>query len=157
MTTTEKNKRIEEVEKKMEKLRKDLSEIRETPTTDYSFEKWYKFARTRAKNVIEWKAPDWHIDFDIGEHFKLYYKQLVFSYCYDNNWFIETREHEEYPRTNPGYYIVYNEMNKTYEETGTNPCYSNPLTVYFSSSEIAKKCADWLNDGGYIDKEFDEL
>lgn len=150
MTTTEKNKRIEEVEKKMEELRKELSEIREAPTTDYSFEKWYKFAKARGVNTVNYQSPNWQIDHVISERFNLYYKQLIFSYCYDNNWFIETRQHEEYPRTNPGYYIVFNEMNKTYEETGTNPCYSNSLTVYFSSSEIAKKCADWLNDGGDI-------
>lgn len=151
MTTTEKNKRIEEVEKKMDELRKELSEIREAPTTDYSFEKWYKYARKRAKNRIEWIAPHSHIDSVIGQHFKLYYRQLVFSFCYDNNWFFETRESEDFQRTNPGYYIVYNEQEKRYEETGTNPFFSNPLTVYFSSSKIAKKCADWLNDGGEVE------
>lgn len=153
MTTTEKNKRIEEVEKKMEELRKELSEIREAPTTDISFEEWYKFARTRAKNRIDWVAPCWQIDLIISEHFKLYYKQLVFSYCYDNNWFVVTRQNEDFPRTNPGYYIVYNESEKRYEETGTNPNYSNPLTVYFSSLETAKKCADWLNDEGEVEVE----
>lgn len=145
MTTTEKNKRIEEVEKKMEELRKELSEIREAPTTDYSFEKWHKFARTRAKNRIEWKAPDWHIDFAIGEHFKLYYKQLVFSYCYDNNWFMET--------SRLGYYIVYNESKKCYEVPTNTPYFRNPLVVYFSSMGIAEKCADWLNDGGKVEMD----
>lgn len=152
MTTTEKNKRIEEVEKKMEELRKELSEIREAPTTDYSFEEWNKFARIRAKNRIDWLAPCWQIDLAISEHFKLYYKQLVFSYCHDNNWFLETRKYEEYPRTNSGYYIVYNESEERYEEAGTNPCFSNPLTIYFSSSKIAKECAEWLNDGGEIEE-----
>lgn len=153
MTTTEKNKRIEEVEKKMEELRKELSEIRETPTTDYSFEKWYKYARTRAENNVSFITPDWRIDGVLGQNIKLYYKQLVFSYCYDNNWFVEKRQHEEFPRTNPGYYIIYNESGKYYEETGTNPCFSNPLTVYFSSHKIAKECADWLSDGGEVEDE----
>lgn len=153
MTTTEKNKRIEEVEKKMEELRKELSEIREAPTTDYSFEKWYKYAKGRGVNTANYKTPDWEIDRVIINRFNLYYKQLVFSYCYDNNWFIETRQRQEFPRTNPGYYIVYDEREKRYEESGTNPCFSIPLTVYFSSLEIAKKCADWLNYGGEVEMD----
>lgn len=145
MTTTEKNKRIEEVEKKMEELRKELSEIRETPTTDYSFEKWYKSVKGRGLNTICYQAPNLEISKVISTSFDLYCSQLMFSYCYDNNWFMKTCK--------LGYYIVYNESAKRYEVPTNTPYFRNPLVVYFSSMGNAEKCADWLNNGGEVEDE----
>ena len=64
-------------------------------------------------------------------------KLLAFKYCYDldykPNWSDKTKK----------YYVYYNVYDNEYMADGL--CSMREPLVYFSSKEIAQKCADWLN------------
>lgn len=64
-------------------------------------------------------------------------KLLAFKYCYDldykPDWSDKTKK----------YYVYYNAYDNEYMADGL--CSMREPLVYFSSKEIAQKCADWLN------------
>lgn len=66
-------------------------------------------------------------------------KLLAFKYCYDMDY--KPDWNEEPPTTK--YYVYYNVCSGKYETDGLFTV-REPL-VYFSTKEIAQKCADWLN------------
>jgi len=64
---------------------------------------------------------------------------LYFKYLYDRDYKPDWKNGNK-----PKWYVVYN--GTRYEcDTRYGYEYRNPSGVYFSSEEIAKKCADWLN------------
>ncbi len=64
-------------------------------------------------------------------------KLLAFKYCYDldykPDWSDKTKK----------YYVYYNAYDNEYMADGL--CSMREPLVYFSTKEIAQKCADWLN------------
>lgn len=65
-------------------------------------------------------------------------KLLAFKYCYDLDYKSDWNNIEE-----SKYYIYYDKSVNAYGVSSNLYMLSN--CVYFSTSEIAKKCADWLN------------
>ena len=66
-------------------------------------------------------------------------KLLAFKYCYDRDY--KPVFSDDY--SNRAYYVHYDSEDKEYSYDWDN--ISNRNVVYFSSEEIARKCADWLN------------
>lgn len=66
-------------------------------------------------------------------------KLLAFKYCYDSDYKpIFSGDYD-----NRAYYVYYDSEDNKYEYGWDNIC--NRYTIYFSTGEIAQKCADWLN------------
>ena len=66
-------------------------------------------------------------------------KLLAFKYCYDLDY--KPNFNDDYD--NRTYYVFYDSDEEKYGWTWTSV--SNYNLVYFSTKEIAQKCADWLN------------
>lgn len=66
-------------------------------------------------------------------------KLLAFKYCYDRDYKPDFSGDYDY-RT---YYVYYDSEDKKYDCDWDSVCNMN--IVYFSSPEVAQKCADWLN------------
>lgn len=64
-------------------------------------------------------------------------KLLAFKYCYDLDY------KPDWNNDCPKYYIYYSMVDNEYHGDGVT-CMRESL-VYFSTKEIAQKCADWLN------------
>lgn len=64
---------------------------------------------------------------------------LAFKYCYDADY--EPDFHGDYNYR--AYYVFYDSEDKKYDYDWVSVIYYN--VVYFSTKEIAQKCADWLN------------
>lgn len=69
-------------------------------------------------------------------------KLLAFKYCYDSDY--KPNFNDDYD--NRTYYVFYDSDEEKYDWTWTSV--SNYNVVYFSTKEIAQKCADWLNSLG---------
>lgn len=64
-------------------------------------------------------------------------KLLAFKYCYDRDYKSDWDSHED------KYYVYYSNRTQKYDVDSTTIW--DIHNVYFSSEEIAQKCADWLN------------
>ena len=147
MTETEKNERIKAVEKQMAKLKKELEDIRNAETTP------------------EWNLSDWNdallrkkYEFDIPanlnavvpfcEKIDMLLKLIKFKFCYDYSYVPNFNDETA------KYYIIFSKFTERYDISYIYAA-KTPGVVYFSSEEIARKCADWLNEGcpGYLEQE----
>ena len=75
-------------------------------------------------------------------------KLMTFKFCYDHSYAPNWGKQDEFK----WFVYFYTPDGKyTYDWSAT---WDRPLTVYFSSEEIAQKCADWLNAGcpGYSEE-----
>ena len=63
---------------------------------------------------------------------------LAFKWCYDRNY------KPDWDNYDYKYRVEYNTEEESYQFSTNEKCVNNE--VYFSSVEIAKKCADWLNE-----------
>lgn len=64
-------------------------------------------------------------------------KLLAFKYCYDLDYKPDWNSHED------KYYVYYSNRTQKYDVDSTTIW--DIHNVYFSSEEVAQKCADWLN------------
>ena len=65
-------------------------------------------------------------------------KLLAFKYCYDLDYKpVFSGDYNDY-----AYFVYYDSKNNKYDYDWDN---ADNNTVYFSSEEVAQKCADWLN------------
>ena len=77
--------------------------------------------------------------YEAAEHYKLICMQLAFKWCHDRDYVPDWTSDHEFK-----YYVYYDTKNHAYIPSyifRTKSC----TEVYFSSEEIAQKCADWLN------------
>lgn len=139
MTEAEKNERIKAVEEQMAKLQKELEDIRNTKAQEWDFSAWGKFP---LRKTYELDIPlDIFISAPFADKFNALKKLMRFKFCYDYKYMPDWCNESElkwyvYSHTPTGKYKI--------ERT---VAHENPSTVYFSSEEIAQKCADWLNAG----------
>ena len=71
--------------------------------------------------------------------YKLICMQLAFKWCHDRDYVPDWTSDDEFK-----YYVYYDTKDHSY--TTSHICRSKSCTeIYFSSQEIAQKCADWLN------------
>lgn len=139
MTEAEKNERIKAVEEQMAKLQKELEDIRNTKVQEWDFSAWDKSPLRKKYEFDIPVDPISIISFD--EKLDKLTKQMKFKFCYDcsytPNWSDES-EHK--------WRVFFSARSGKYR---TDWAIHNkyPLEVYFSSEEIAQKCADWFNAG----------
>lgn len=105
---------------------------------------------------ISWiVTPKWYTFENVSEPYRFYLteelaeqakelkdfndKLLAFKYCYD----LDYKSVFSGDYDNRAYFVIYDSTDGEYTCDWDNVCHSN--TVYFSSREIAQKCADWLN------------
>lgn len=142
MTEAEKNERIKAVEEQMAKLQKELEDIRNTKV-----EEWDN-APLRKKYEFDIPADLFTI-LQFNEKLDLLKKLMKFKFCYDHSYAPDWGKQDEFK----WFVYLYTPDGKyTYDWSTT---WDRPSTVYFSSEEIAQKCADWLNAGcpGYSEEE----
>lgn len=148
MTEAEKNERIKAVEEQMAKLQKELEDIRNSKTTpEWDFSAWDEIP---LRKRYEFDIPaDSYAIIPFNEKLDLLKKLMKFKFCYDccykPNWGNESEfKCYVYLDTQNGKYM--------YDWLTT---WDRPSTVYFSSEEIAQKCAYWLNTGcpGYSEED----
>lgn len=70
-------------------------------------------------------------------------KLLAFKYCYDLDYKLDWSDSYE-----DKYYVYYS--NKTHKYDVDSMTIWDVHNVYFSSEEIAQKCADWLNNSSQV-------
>lgn len=148
MTETEKNERIKAVEEQMAKLQKELEDIRNSKTTsEWDFSAWDEIP---LRKRYEFTVPaDPYTIIPFNEKLDMLTKLMKFKFCYDccykPNWDNESEF--------KWFVYLYTPTGKYYVSSYTT--WDRPSTVYFSSEEIAQKCADWLNAGcpGYSEEE----
>ena len=142
MTEAEKNERIKAVEEQMEKLKKELEDIRNTKVQEWDFRAWDGYPTMLLREYV-CRTPIEPLGF--AEQFanKLTHltKLLRFKYCYDRDYVPDWSNRSEikwyvFRCMQTGTYAI--DFVKTWNELST---------VYFSSEEIAQKCVNWLNAG----------
>lgn len=138
MTESEKNERIRAVEEEMAKLQKELEDIRNAEVQEWDFSAW---DNTSSRKKYEFTVP---IDlFMIPFNCKLdkLTKIMKFKFCYDYGYNPDWCNEGEHK-----WYVYYLEVEEKYMVDWVTT-WKSPSTVYFSSEEVAQKCADWLNVG----------
>lgn len=139
MTEAEKNERIKAVEEQMEKLKKELEDIRSTKVRDWDFSAWDKYS-LRKKYEFDIPADSFTI-LPFTDKLDMLTKLMKFKFCYDYSYVPDWSNEDEIK-----YYIYFNVAAGKYI-TDWTVTWNRPSTVHFSSEEIAQKCADWLNAG----------
>lgn len=83
-----------------------------------------------------------------NEQLDMLKKLMKFKFCYDHSYAPDWGNQDEYK----WFVHLYTPTGKYYVSSYTT--WDRPSTVYFSSEEIAQKCADWLNAGcpGYSEE-----
>ena len=141
MTEAEKNKRIKAVEEQMAKFQKELEDIRNTEISEWDFSAWDNYPKVLMREYA-CRIP---IESGFTEQFASKLTFLTdlarFKYCYDKDYVPNWSDYDE-PKYYVYFYTTYEEYRVEYAVT-----WDRPLTVYFSSEEVAQKCADWLNAG----------
>ena len=139
MTETEKNERIKAVEEQMAKLQKELEDIRNAKVQDWDFSKW--------GNVPLRKRYEFNIPLDLcsiipfDDKLDKLTKLMKFKFCYDYSYIPDWSNGDELK------WYVYRNMTTREYKVDWSALLNPPSTVYFSSEEVAQKCADWLNAG----------
>ena len=139
MTEAEKNERIKAVEEEMAKLQKELEDIRNAKVQEWDFSAW---GNIPLRKKYEFDIPaDACAIIPFNDKLDMLTKLMKFKFCYDYsytpNWCDEDK---------PKWYVCLYTPNGKYSVTWAIT-WDRPSTVYFSSEEIAQKCADWLNAG----------
>ena len=141
MTETERNKRIKAVEEQMEKLKKELQDIRNTELSEWDFSAWDNYP-TMLMREYACKIP---VESEFAEQFTnklvLFTNLTRFKYCYDKDYVPDWSDQNE-----SKWYVYFHTLTKEYKVDWTIT-WDRPSTVYFNSEEIAQKCANWLNAG----------
>lgn len=139
MTEAEKNERIKAVEEEMAKLQKELEDIRNAKVQEWDFSAW-----DRAPLIKTYKL-DIPVDlvtmFSFSDKFDKLTKLMKFKFCYDYSYAPDWDNRDELK------WYVYNDTASGKYDINWTTTWDRPSEVYFSSEEIAKKCADWLNAG----------
>lgn len=148
MTETEKNERIKAVEEQMAKLQKELEDICNSKTTpEWDFSAWDEIP---LRKRYEFDIPaDSYAIIPFNEKLDMLTKLMKFKFCYDYCYKPNWANESEFK-----WFVYFNtSIGKYYVSCATT--WDRPSTVYFSSEEIAQKCADWLNAGcpGYSEEE----
>jgi hypothetical protein len=139
MAEAEKNERIKAVEEEIAKLQKELEDIRNSKVQEWDFGAWDE-APLRKGYKFDIPADSLSILLFTDKLDKLT-KLMKFKFCYDYSYIPDWSNQNElkwyvYFQTANGKYMVYKTAVWDYSSM-----------VYFSSQEIAQKCADWLNAG----------
>lgn len=139
MNEAEKNERIKAVEEQMAKLQKELEDIRNAKVQEWDFSAWDKFP---LRKTYELDIPlDIFISAPFADKFNALKKLMKFKFCYDYRYMPDWCNESELK------WYVYNDTTSGKYEIELTAKRENLSTVYFSSEEIAQKCADWLNAG----------
>ena len=139
MTEAEKNERIKAVEEQMAKLQKELEDIRNAKAQDWDFSAWDNF---ELRKKYEFDIPaDLFTILQFNAKLDNLTKLMKFKFCYDHS-YIPDWSNQDTPKW---YVYLYTPTGKYDVSWATT--WDRPSTVYFSSEEIAQKCADWLNAG----------
>lgn len=140
MTEAEKNERIKAVEEQMAKLQKELEDIRNAETTsEWDFSAWDEFP---LRKKYEFDIPaDANALITFDEKLDKLSKLMKFKFCYDRSYTPNWINGDERK-----WYVYYDTLMGKYKIDWTIS-WNQPSTVHFSSEEIARKCADWLNAG----------
>lgn len=147
MTEAEKNERIKAVEEQMAKLQKELEDIRNTKVQEWDFSTWDDF---KLRKKYEFYIPaDLFTILQFNEKLDMLKKLMKFKFCYDHSYAPDWGNKNEYK-----WLVYFNTPTREYKIDRTTT-WDRRSTVYFSSQEIAQKCADWLNAGcpGYSEEE----
>lgn len=138
MTEAEKNERIKAVEEEMAKLQKELEDIRNAKIQEWDFSAWDKFP---LRKRYEFTVPADQFVILFKDKLDEFTKLMKFKFCYDSSYAPDWGNADEIK-----WYVYYESTNGKYDI-----CWTTTLdrlsTVYFSSEEVAQKCADWLNAG----------
>lgn len=138
MTEIEKNERIKAVEEQMAKLQKELEDIRNTKVQEWDFGTWDKFP---LRKRYEFTVPLDLFMIPFNDKIDMLMKLMKFKFCYDYSYEPDWDNMDE-----SKWYVYFHTNMKKYTTDWTVMC-NRPSTVYFSSKEVAQKCADWLNAG----------
>lgn len=147
MTEAEKNERIKAVEEEIAKLQKELEDIRNTKVQDWDFSLWDNF---ELRKRYEFDIPaDLFTILQFNDKLDNLTKLMKFKFCYDHSYAPDWGNARELK-----WYVYFHTPNGEYKIERTS-VHGQLSTVYFSSEEIAQKCADWLNAGcpGYLEEE----
>ena len=147
MTEAEKNERIKAVEEQMAKLQKELEDIRNSDTTpEWDFSAWND-APLRKK--YEFDIPsDLFTILQFNDKLDELTKLMKFKFCYDHSYAPDWSKQDEFK-----WYVYLDTPTGKYKYDWI-VTWDRPTMVYFSSEEIAQKCADWFNAGcpGYLEE-----
>ena len=139
MTNKEKNERIKAVEEQMAKLQKELEDIRNAKVQDWDFSAWDNFP---LRKRYEFDIPaDANALIPFNDKLDKLTKLMKFKFCYDRSYAPDWSNESEYK-----WFVYFNTPNGKYNYDYT-VTWDRPSTVYFSSEEVAQKCAYWLNTG----------
>lgn len=147
MTEAEKNERIKAVEEQMAKLQEELEDIRNAKVQEWDFSTWDDF---ELRKKYEFYIPaDLFTILQFNEKLDMLTKLMKFKFCYDHSYAPDWSNQDKHK-----WYVHLDTPTGKYEINWTTAC-DRPSTVYFSSGEIAQKCADWLNAGcpGYSEEK----
>lgn len=139
MTETEKNERIKAVEEQMAKLQKELEDIRNSKVQEWDFGAWDNFP-LRKKYEFDIPADSFAI-VPFNDKLDKLTKLMKFKFCYDYSYVPDWDNGDELK-----YFINFNVAAGKYM-ANLVVTRDHLSTVYFSSEEIAQKCADWFNAG----------
>lgn len=139
MTEAEKNERIKAVEEEMAKLQKELEDIRNAKVQELDFSTWDDF---ELRKKYEFDIPaDLFTILQFNDKLDKLTRLMKFKFCYDHSYAPDWSNGDELK-----WYVYFYTPTRKYEFDWTTT-WDRPSTVYFSSKEIAQKCADWLNAG----------
>lgn len=138
MTEAEKNERIKTVEEQMAKLQKELEDIRNTNISEWDFSLWDKIP---LRKRYEFTVPLDPFMIPFNDKLDKLTKLMKFKFCYDYSYVPDWYNGAELK-----WYVYFHGTSKEYKIDWTS-IWDRPTTVYFSSEEVAQKCADWLNAG----------
>lgn len=139
MTEAEKNERIKAVEEEMAKLQKELEDIRNTKIQEWDFSAWDNF---ELRKKYEFDIPaDLFTILKFNDKLDKLTKLMKFKFCYDHSYAPDWGNADEIK-----WYVYFLSTKGKYDICWTTT-WDRLSTVYFSSEEIAQKCADWFNAG----------
>lgn len=139
MTEAEKNERIKAVEEEMAKLQKELEDIRNAKVQEWDFSEWDNY---QLRKKYEFDIPaDLSTILQFNIDLYMLTKLMKFKFCYDRSYAPDWSKPDE-----SKWYVYCPATTREYKIDWT-VTRDRPSMVYFSSEEIAQKCADWLNAG----------
>lgn len=139
MTEAEKNERIKAVEVEMAKLQKELEDIRNTKVKEWDFSAW---DNTPLRKKYEFDIPaDSSSIFPFNDKLNKLMKLMKFKFCYDYSYAPDWNNENEHK------WCVFFSVKSGKYKVDWVQTWDRLSIVYFSSEEIAQKCADWFNAG----------
>ena len=141
MTEAEKNEKIKAVEEQMAKLQKELEDIRNTKISEWDFSAWDNYPTVLMREYVCRIPLESEFTNQFANRLTHLTKLIRFKYCYDRDYVPDWNNVDELK-----WHMYFNTRYREYKikKTAIWDCLS---TVYFSSQEVAQKCADWLNAG----------